>query len=185
MQVSQDTLTTFDYTLKDDAGEVIDSSQEHSPLSYLHGHGELIPGLEKALEGKESGQSFAVSLSPEQGYGPYQDHLIFEIPKERFQDPGQLQPGLQIRLRDNHGQHLIAKITEVRDNEVIVDGNHPLAGANLHFDITIKEIRKATEEEIQQRLQGHQCHGGHCHHEDHDCDKDSHCNDDKGGCHCH
>lgn len=159
MNVSEETVVSIHYTLKDDKGQVLDSSSGGEPLSYLHGAGNIIPGLEEALEGKTTGDKFKVTLPPEKGYGERDERLVQAIPKNQFQNADRLQPGMQFQI-NSQGGPMILTVVEVKDNEVVVDGNSPLAGATLHFDVEITEVRKATEEELEH---GH-VHGPGGHH---------------------
>ena len=158
MQISRDTVVTLHYTLTGDDGSVIDASSDE-PLSYLHGHGNIIPGLEQALEGTETGYQSRVTIEPENGYGERRDDMVIGVAREQF-DPGMdLKPGLQVMANGPQGD-VIFTIVEVGDEEVTLDGNHPLAGQRLHFDVEITDVRKATDEELSH---GH-VHGAGGHH---------------------
>ena len=148
MQISENTVVAFHYTLTNNAGETIDSSlQRGEPLSYLHGHGNIIPGLEKALLGKSSGDKLNVTVTPEEGYGERHDQLIQDVPASAFDGAdGNLQPGMQFQAETEAGPRLFT-ITAVEGDQVTVDGNHPLAGETLTFDVEITDVREATEEE--------------------------------------
>lgn len=148
MQISENTVVAFHYTLTNNAGETIDSSlQRGEPLSYLHGHGNIIPGLEKALLGKSSGDKLNVTVTPEEGYGERHDQLIQDVPASAFDGAdGNLQPGMQFQAETEAGPRLFT-ITAVDGDQVTVDGNHPLAGETLTFDVEITDVREATEEE--------------------------------------
>ncbi len=147
MQVSENKVVSIHYTLKNDAGEVIDSSAGRAPLSYLHGMGNLIPGLEKALEGKTSGDHVDVSIAPEEAYGERNEALIQVVPRSAFEGVEEIEPGMQFQAQTPAcGQ--ILTIVEVWDDQVVVDGNLPLAGETLHFSVEITEVREATEEEL-------------------------------------
>lgn len=147
MQVKKNTVVTIDYTLKDDEGNILDTSKGRRPLKYLHGNGNLIPGLENALEGKEKGTSFQVVVKPEDGYGFFNENLVQELSKDLFEDSENLQVGMQFQAQTEQGSYILT-IIEVKADSVVVDGNHPLAGKNLNFDIDIIDIREATQEEI-------------------------------------
>jgi FKBP-type peptidyl-prolyl cis-trans isomerase SlyD len=147
MKVQKNTVVTIDYTLRDDDGNILDSSRGRTPLKYLHGNGALIPGLEKALEGKEPGESFSITISPEEGYGYKDEGLIQEVPKDLFDDSNGLEVGMQFQAQTEQGMYILT-IVEIKDNTVVVDGNHPLAGQNLNFDISILDVRNATAEEL-------------------------------------
>ena len=158
MQVSSDRVVTLHYTLTGDDGAVIDKSA-NEPLSYLHGHGNIIPGLEQALEGTEAGFQSRVTIEPEQGYGERRDDMVIGVAREQF-DPGMdLKPGLQVMANGPQGD-VVFTVVEVGDEEVTLDGNHPLAGQRLHFDVEITDVRAATDEEL---THGH-VHGAGGHH---------------------
>lgn len=159
MQITTDTVALIDYTLTNDRSETIDSSEGRQPLAYLHGQGQIIPGLEKALEGKTAGESFQVSISPEEGYGVRNESLIAEVPRANIQGPGELSVGMQLHTRGAGGPGVVT-VTKIENDTVTVDANHPLAGQTLHFAITIREVRAATADEI---AHGH-VHGPGGHH---------------------
>ena len=160
MEISKHKAVAIDYTLTNDSGEVLDSSKGQEPLSYLHGAGNLIPGLEDALEGKNAGDELKVTVSPEEAYGQRIDELIQKVPRDRFEGAEELQVGMRFHASSDHGETLVT-ITDVSDDEVTVDGNHPLAGLTLHFDVKVVDVRDASEEEVEH---GH-IHGpgGHDH----------------------
>nr|BAL53172.1 FKBP-type peptidyl-prolyl cis-trans isomerase SlyD [uncultured Gammaproteobacteria bacterium] len=147
MQVSENKVVSIHYTLTNDAGEVIDTSVGRAPLSYLHGAGNLIPGLEKALEGKACGDHIDVSLAPEEAYGQRDEALIQVVPKSTFEGIEEIEPGMQFQAQTPAGRQILT-VVEVYDDEVVIDGNHPLAGETLHFSVEITEVREATEEEL-------------------------------------
>jgi len=147
MKIKKNTVVSIDYTLKDDHGNVIDSSQGRGPLKYLHGNGNLIIGLEKALEGKDVGDSFSVTIPPEEGYGFVDEGLIQEVPRNLFDDSQGLEVGMQFQAQTEEGAYILT-IKEIKGNTVVVDGNHPLAGQNLNFDIRVVDVREATPEEL-------------------------------------
>ncbi len=159
MQIAQDSVALIDYTLTNDEGDVIDSSAGGEPLAYLHGHQNIIPGLEKALVGKVVGDSLKVSIAPAEGYGELNPTLIEVVPKHLFSGVDQIEVGMQFHAQTGQGMQVIT-VTAVEGDEVTVDGNHPLAGQTLHFDVTIKEVRAASAEELEH---GH-VHGVGGHH---------------------
>lgn len=146
MQISPNKVVSIHYTLKNDAGDVLDSSSGREPLAYLHGTGNIIPGLEKALEGKAAGEKMNVSVAPEEGYGERHDGLIQEVPRDAFQGVDDIQPGMQFHAQGPSGP-MVVTVKEVGEGTVKVDGNHPLAGETLHFDVEVAEVREATAEE--------------------------------------
>ena len=164
MNIAKDKVVTIDYTLKDKEGRVIDQSTEAAPLAYLQGNGNLLPKLEEALEGKLKGDSIQVVLPPEDGYGVHEPSKVIEVPKEMFKDAGEVKPGMRFQARGPHGVDLLT-VVSVEESTVKVDGNHPLADVALHFDVTVRDVREATEEEL---AHGH-VHGpeGHGHGHDH------------------
>jgi FKBP-type peptidyl-prolyl cis-trans isomerase SlyD len=149
MEIAKDTVVSIDYTLTGDDGQVIDTSEGREPLQYLHGHQNIIPGLEKAIEGKTQGEKLSVTVDPEEGYGPYRDELVQDVPKEAFDGVDKVEPGMTFRAESNAGPMTVT-VKEVGEETVTVDGNHMLAGQNLNFDVDIKDVREATEDEISQ-----------------------------------
>jgi FKBP-type peptidyl-prolyl cis-trans isomerase SlyD len=152
-------VVTIHYTLKNDSGEVLDSSSGGEPLAYIQGHGNLVAGLEKALEGKASGVSLAVVVDPADGYGVRDEALIQRVPKRSLQGAGEIKKGMQFQARTEDGMRLFT-VTGLVGDMVTLDGNHPLADQTLHFDIEVVEVREATTEELEH---GH-VHGAGGHH---------------------
>lgn len=148
MQISANKVVSIHYTLKNDAGDVLDSSSGREPLAYLQGAGNIVPGLEKALEGKAEGEKLNVSVAPEEGYGPRHDGLVQDVPREAFQGVDDVRPGMQFHAQGQAGP-MVVTVVEAGDDVVKVDGNHPLAGETLHFDIEIAGVREATAEEME------------------------------------
>ncbi|MBA2780131.1 FKBP-type peptidyl-prolyl cis-trans isomerase [Billgrantia kenyensis] len=148
MQIAQNSVVAFHYTLTNDAGEVLDSSEGRQPLTYLHGAGNIIPGLEKQLEGREVGEKLNVSVAPEEGYGEVQPQLVQEVPRDAFQGVEAVEPGMQFQAQTQGGP-LMVTVTKVEGDTVTVDGNHPLAGQKLNFDVEISNVREASQEEIE------------------------------------
>lgn len=147
MKIQKNTVVSIDYTLKDDDGNLIDTSSGRGPLKYLHGNGNLIPGLEKALEGREAGQSFSVKIPPEEAYGQKDEALIQEVPRNLFDETEGLEVGMQFQAQTEQGSYILT-VKEIKENTVVIDGNHPLAGQNLNFEINIISVREATLEEL-------------------------------------
>ena len=145
--IAKDTSVKFNYTLKDDEGNILDQSPEGQPLAYLHGHSNIIPGLEQQLEGKSAGESVNAVVEPVDGYGEYQDLAVQKVPRDNFQGVEDIQPGMQFQSEAG-GQVMLVTVTDVNDKEVTVDANHPLAGKRLTFDVEIQEVRAATEDEL-------------------------------------
>jgi len=147
MQVEKNSVVSIHYTLKDENGEVLDSSEGRDPLDYLHGAGQIIPGLESELEGRKVGEEFSVVIEPGQGYGSRDESLVHEVPKTEFDTPEEIEVGMQFRVGDEGGT-VIMSVAGVGDETVTLDGNHPLAGVNLAFDVAVAGVREATEDEI-------------------------------------
>jgi FKBP-type peptidyl-prolyl cis-trans isomerase SlyD len=147
MQIANDSVVSIDYELKNDAGEVLDASAEGSPLVYLHGHRNLISGLEQALEGKTTGESLEVRIAPADAYGEVNESLRQSVPKDRFQGVEQLEVGMQFQASTDKGP-ISVRIVAVEEELVTVDGNHPLAGEHLNFNVTVRDVRAAEESEI-------------------------------------
>jgi FKBP-type peptidyl-prolyl cis-trans isomerase SlyD len=159
VEIAADRVVLIHYTLKDDAGNVIDSSAGSEPLAYIQGHGNLVSGLEKALEGKQDGSNVAVSVTPEEGYGKHDSGLIQRVPKRTLQGSGDIKKGMQFQARTVDGMRLFT-VTAVTGDMVMLDGNHPLADKTLHFDVQVVSVREATAEELEH---GH-VHGAGGHH---------------------
>jgi len=147
MQIETNTVVTFNYVLKDDDGNVIDQSQDGTFI-YLHGAQNIVPGLENALSGKTIGDELSVSVSPAEGYGERQDDRLQSVPRDMFPESTEIEPGMQFHAQGPDGQSLVVSIIGVEDDTITVDGNHPLAGVQLNFDVSIVEVRTATDEEI-------------------------------------
>ncbi len=159
MQISENKVVSIHYTLKNDAGEVLDSSIGQQPLSYLHGRKNIISGLENALTGKSVGDKFQVDIPPEEAYGERNDALFQVLPREVFQGVENIEVGMQFYSETPEGVQMIT-VTKVDGDEITVDANHPLAGQTLHFEVEVIDIRDATPEELEH---GH-VHDGHHHH---------------------
>jgi FKBP-type peptidyl-prolyl cis-trans isomerase SlyD len=148
MTIDEKRVVSIDYTLKDDDGATIDTSEGREPLSFIFGTGTIIPGLEKELSGKSSGESLSVTVTPEEGYGNYDETLILDVPKDRFEGSGEIQEGVQVQAQREDGGVQIMTVKSVGDDSVTLDGNHPLAGMTLHFDVEVKDVRDASAEEL-------------------------------------
>ncbi len=147
MKVADNLHVSIDYTLSLDSGEVVDRSEPGEPLGFVYGKGQIIPGLEKALQGMEAGQSAKVTVEPEDGYGLPREDLFREIPRENFPPDLELEPGMGFEARGPHGP-VVFRVHEVRDDLVVADFNHPLAGERLHFEVKISEVREPRPEEL-------------------------------------
>ncbi|WP_440997510.1 FKBP-type peptidyl-prolyl cis-trans isomerase [Arhodomonas sp. SL1] len=148
MQIAKDKVVAIDYTLKGDDGEVLDASPEGQPLNYLHGAGNIIPGLENALEGKATGDDVSVTVEPEEAYGERDDRLQQEVPMEMFQGVDQVEPGMRFQAQTQAGTQIVT-VASVDGETVTVDANHPLAGQTLNFEVKVADVREATEEELE------------------------------------
>ncbi|CFQ37789.1 MULTISPECIES: peptidylprolyl isomerase [Yersinia] len=195
MKVAKDLVVSLAYQVRTEDGVLVDESPVSAPLDYLHGHGSLIAGLEKALEGHAAGDSFDVRVNADEGYGSYDENLVQRVPKDVFMGVDELEVGMRF-LADTDQGPVPVEITAVEDEHVVVDGNHMLAGQDLNFHVEVVAIREATEEELQH---GH-VHGEHDHHHEHGdgcCGGHGHDDHDeghehgkgggcgKGGCGCH
>ena len=158
MQVSKNSVVSIHYTLKDEKGEVLDTSEGRDPLDYLHGAGQIIPGLEEELEGRSAGDEFSVVIEPEQGYGSRDEALVHEVPKSEFDAPEEIEVGMQFRV-GAEGGNMIMVVAGLDEDTVTLDGNHPLAGISLSFDVSVAGVREATEDEIKasQHVHGSGC----------------------------
>jgi len=180
-RIEKNQRVTISYILKDEKGNILETASASSPLAYLHGHLNLVPGLEKALEGREPGEKLFVQLSSDEAYGPWQEDLVMEVPRDDLEELGPLNIGMEIELITEHDepeeedswrlptdpselynepeepldeadddQPTIFTIKEIRDDVVILDGNHPLAGRDLSFEVEVISIDTPTFEEIEQ-----------------------------------
>ena len=159
MKIEKDRVVRFHYTVSEQGSEPLESSTEREPLAILAGHGNIIPGLEKAMDGHEAGDRFGVDVAAAEAYGEKREGLSQRVPKKHF--GGQrLEPGMQVVLNTNFGPRAVT-IEKVGMSVVDVDLNHPMAGKDLHFDIEVVEVRQATAEELEH---GHvHGDGGHQH----------------------
>lgn len=165
MHIAHNAVVSFDYELTDDDGATLDASADEGPMTYLHGYGQIVPGLEKALEGKRAGDSMKVVVSPAEGYGERSDPPQ-DIRVDRADLPDDLEPeeGMGIASVDEEGEETVLWIIDVQDDAIVLSADHPLAGMTLHFDVTVREVRMATDEEM---AHGH-VHGDDGHHHDDD-----------------
>jgi FKBP-type peptidyl-prolyl cis-trans isomerase SlyD len=158
MQISKNKVVAIHYTLRDNDGNIIDSSNGGSPLHYIQGIGNLIIGMEEGLEGKSKGDKLDIKVGPEKGYGVKNDELIQKVPRSAFGNQ-EVKAGMQFQAQTPHGAQIVT-VTNVGLNEVTIDGNHPLAGVDLNFSVEVMEVREATAEELDH---GH-VHGPGGHH---------------------
>lgn len=148
MTIKENSVVTMHYELKDSQGEVLDSSAGQDPLVYLHGASNIIVGLEEQLEGKKVGDTISATVQPEKGYGMPVEALIQQVPSEAFGDEiEKIEVGMRFQAETEQGPVPVV-VTAVEEGTVTVDGNHPLAGKELHFECSISDVRDASEEEI-------------------------------------
>ena len=159
--IEDDKVVLIHYILRDDDGQVLDQSAPNQPLAYLHGHSNIVPGLEAALAGHTTGDAIDVAVPPDQGYGERQGPGPQAVPrKELGPEADNLRAGMPLRMRGQNGEIIVLWVTEAKGARVWLDINHPLAGQTLHFSVTVGDIRDATAEEV---AHGH-AHGPGGHH---------------------
>jgi FKBP-type peptidyl-prolyl cis-trans isomerase SlyD len=146
VQIGPEAVVTFNYTLHDEAGEALETSRDGEPAAYLHGAGNIIPGLESAMTGRESGDTFSATVTPEEGYGLHQPDKVQRVPIKHLSFKGKLRPGATVQLNTGEGMRAVTVVKAGR-HSADIDTNHPLSGKTLVFDIEILEIRAATAEE--------------------------------------
>lgn len=147
MQIATNCVAYIHYTLTDEGGAVLDSSSGGEPLAYLHGGHGIIPGLEKALEGKQAGDKLSVTVAPEEGYGVRDEALVQQVPRRAFQGVKDIAPGMRFHANSSQGPTEVT-VTHVQGDMVTVDGNHALAGQTLNFEVEVTQVREATAEEL-------------------------------------
>lgn len=159
MQIAANSVVTFHYTLKDESGAQLESSRGQQPMTYLHGHDSLLPGLEEALAGRQAGESFVATLAPHQAFGELNPDSELRVPLSQLRGAKKWEPGMQAIIQTEHG-HQQVTVLKVGHTMATVDTNHPMAGKTLVFDVEIVEIREASAEELSH---GH-AHGPGGHH---------------------
>ena len=160
MTIEQGKVVQIDYTLKNSDGEVLDTSEGREPLPYLHGAGNIIPGLEAALDGKSSGDQVNAVIEPEKAYGLRDENQIGKVARSDLEGVGDISVGIQLQAQTPEGPRIVV-VTDMDDESVTIDANHPLAGETLHFDVTVGDVRDATPEELEH---GHPHASGECSH---------------------
>ena len=160
MNITSNKVITINYTLKDKEGELIDKSDDAS-FAYLHGHSNIIPGLESALENKAKGDSFSLVLEPKDAYGEYNPEITQTSPRSAFGDV-ELEVGMQFHAQSDDGHPVLITISEINGDDITIDGNPPLAGVTLHYEVEVMDVRDATEEELSH---GHVHQAGGCGHD--------------------
>ena len=148
MRISEQKVVTMNYEVVDDQGQLIDRSEEGGPLAYIHGNGQLIPGLETALEGRGKGDKVAVDVPPEQGYGERDEEGVQTVARNQFDDSVEIEVGMQFEAQDDDEGHQIVTVVAVDGENITLDTNHPLAGKNLCFEVEILDVRDASAEEL-------------------------------------
>ncbi len=160
MTVAKDKVVSVIYTLTDDQGTLLDTNKGQEALDFIQGHGMMIPGFEKALEGAAEGQTLSFTVSPAEGYGESNDDFIIEVPRTAFPEDEEVQVGWQVTGTTPDGQMQAFRVLAVSDETIKLDANHPLAGKNLNFEVEIVGLRDATEQEL---AHGHVHADGHDH----------------------
>ncbi|NOR69772.1 MAG: peptidylprolyl isomerase [Methylomarinum sp.] len=159
MQISDKMAVTIHYILTNGAGEQLDSSRGEEPMVYLHGQGQIIPGLESALTGKSAADKFKVTIAPEDAYGERSEDMLQTVPLSMFEGMDKVEEGMQFHADASGGVNVVT-VTKIDGDDVTIDGNHPLAGEALTFDVEVMDVRPATEDEL-----SHQhVHGEGCNH---------------------
>ena len=161
MQIGSETVVTIHYTLTDEKGVVLDSSAGEEPLSFVHGAGTMIPGLEKALLGKSPGESMKISVAPADGYGLRDEDLVQKVPRKNF-PVEDVEVGMHFQTRSPNGPRIVT-VLATDDENITVDANHPLAGATLNFDVQVLEVRAATPEDLMPSCGSCETCSGHHH----------------------
>jgi len=161
MLIGKEKVAIIDYTLKNDDGDILDASQ-NGEFIYLHGAQNIITGLEAALEGKQAGNQVKVSIEPKDAYGERDPERIQVVPRDMFETDEEIVSGMQFHAQSPEGEMMMITVSEVADDEITIDGNHAMAGMNLHFDVSIVEVREATSEELEH---GHVHAEGGCGHD--------------------
>ena len=159
MQIARNTVARFEYTLTDDAGTVIDSSDGHEPMAYVHGTDSIVPGLEDELESKTEGDEFKVRVTANKGYGKRDEKMVQEVPRGELPADAEIELGMQFQAESEHGVRVLT-VVGIDEDTITMDANHPLAGVPLNFQIKVVEVRRATAEEL---AHGH-VHGPGGHH---------------------
>ncbi len=156
MTITKDKVVSIDFKLTDDEGELLDTSEGQEPLQYVQGHGSMIAGLEQELEGKAAGTELKVRVTPESGYGAHEPELVQVVPRDAFSEAEPLEIGMRFQLQGPNGDAAVA-ITELAEDSVTVDGNHPLAGMDLVFEVRIRDVRDASDDELEEVRSGCSC----------------------------
>ena len=161
MKIGPNARVILDYELKDDEGEVLDASDGDGgePIVYVHGYGMLVPGLEAALAGLEAGASKEIVVTPEDGYGDRDEELVIEVDRADFPNPEEIQVGDEVVAESPDGDEVPMRVLEVKGEGVLVDANHPLAGITLHYAVKVREVAKASEQEVAEAAEAFEAAG--------------------------
>ena len=146
MKIGRGKVVSIHYTLTGDDGEILDTTTGHPPMAYLHGSESCLPALEATLEGRTAGHRGKVTLEPQDAYGRRDEDAVFEAPRDSFPDDAELTPGMEVEAEGDDGPVLFT-VVEVKESGVVLDGNHPMAGKRLHFEVEVVDVRDATAEE--------------------------------------
>ena len=160
MQIGQDSVVVFDYVMTDEDGVVIDTGNGPSAMAYIHGQGQMMPGLERALEGKAVGDRVQATVPPEDGYGTDEEQEEIRVPRGDLPGEIELEPGAELEGTDEDGESDTFWVVAIEGDEVVLTRTHPLAGMTLKFDVTITKVRPATADELEH---GHAHEGRHAH----------------------
>jgi FKBP-type peptidyl-prolyl cis-trans isomerase SlyD len=159
MQITDKLAVSIHYILTDSTGKQLDSSRDEDPMVYLHGSGQIISGLENALLGKKAGDKFKTTIAPADAYGERKEDMLQVVPMTMFEGMDKVEEGMQFHADASQGVNVVT-VTKVDGDEVTIDGNHPLAGETLTFDVEVMDIRPATEDELSHK----HIHGEDCNH---------------------
>ena len=159
MQITDKTAVSIHYILTNNANEQLDSSRGDEPMKYLHGSGQIISGLENALTGKVAGDKFKVTVAPDEAYGEKKQDMLQVVPMSIFEGAGKVEVGMQFHADASHGVNIVT-VNKIEGDQVTIDGNHPLSGESLTFDVEVINVRRATEDELNQN----HIHGAGCNH---------------------
>lgn len=148
MKIGKDSVVSIEYTLTDDQGTLIDTTDDNDELSFIQGRGDIFPAIERAVHGHEPGKKLTITLPPEEAFGPHQQGLVKQVPRGFFKQAKEITPGMQFKT-EKEGEEIVVTVLEADDEQVTIDANHPLAGSSLHFDLVIVGVREAIPEELQ------------------------------------
>lgn len=184
LAIGPDTLVTVSYVLFDEDGETVDRASAQEPLEYMHGYAQILPGLEKGLEGLRAGERKEITVGPDDAFGEHDDEGVFEVDKADFPDSEHVEPGDEFIAQGPDGESISMRVIEILPDGFLVDTNHPLAGQTVRFEVEVGNVRTATEEEIaaaQAELEqrASHAHDGCCDH-DHADEEHEHSHEPEG-----